>query len=169
MTDRQLLAPAYPDDTGEADDAVTAALTAYAARPGDPGALVAVLAAVRHSRLLVPVVAVAGEVELDEHGLAVDKTSDMAAVLLESSTGRRGLLAFTGTATLTAWDPGARPVPVAATTAATAALQEGAAALLVDLAGPVRLVVEGGHLTSLAAGGEPVLVGDDVAWVVPTD
>ena len=50
------------------------------------------------------------------------------------------------------WDPQARPVPVTAATAATAAIQDGAEALLVDLAGPATYVVDGEDLTRLAAG-----------------
>lgn len=162
MPDRELLAPAFPDDTGEADPALTAALTAYAA---DRRALGGALAALQTARLLVPVVAVAGDVEVDEHGLAHDKTSDMAAVLVQGPQGRRGLLAFSGTATLTAWDPDARPVPVPARTAALAAIQDGASALLVDLAGPASLVVDGDHLHALAAGWTLVRVGDDLGWL----
>lgn len=167
MPDRELLAPAYPDDTGEADPALTAALTAYAADPGDPAGLPAALAALQTVRVLVPVVAVAGEVEVDEQGLAHDKTSDMAAVLVEGRGGRRALLAFSGTDTLAAWDPAARPVPVPARQAALAAIQDGAEALLIDLAGPARMAVEGEHLRALAAGWRLVRVGEDLGWVDP--
>ncbi len=45
----------------------------------------------------MPVVALLGEVEHDEQGLAHDKTSDMAAVLMTGRDGRTALLAFTGT------------------------------------------------------------------------
>ncbi|WP_167736768.1 SseB family protein [Nocardioides sp. 1609] len=164
---RQLLAPAFPDDAGEADPALTAALTVYAADPASPAALGGVLAALQSSRVLVPVVAVAGEVELDERGLAHDKTSDMAAVLVQGADGRRGLLGFSSTASLATWNPEVRPVPVTARTAALAAVQEGAAALLLDLAGPVRVVVEGDHLRALAAGWTLARVGADLAWIAP--
>jgi hypothetical protein len=39
------------------------------------------------------------------------------------------------------WDPAARPGPVPARMAARAAMQDGAEALLIDLAGPVRYLV----------------------------
>ena len=156
--------PGFPGDDGTADPALTAALAAYAS--GD-GGYAAALAALVDSRVVVPVVAIAGEVEVDEAGLAHDKTSDMAAVLLTRPDGRRGLLAFSGTATLTAWDPDARPVPVTARTAARAALQEGADALVVDLAGPVRFPVEGEDLRGLAAGWTLGRVGDRSAWIRP--
>jgi hypothetical protein len=126
-----------------------------------------VLAPLTTARLVVPVVAIAGEVEVDEAGLAHDKTSDMAAVLMTRPDGRRGLLAFTGTATLAAWDPAARPVPVSATTAARAALQEQADALVVDVGGPVRFVVQGEDLRALAAGWTLTSVGGRSAWIRP--
>ena len=110
------------------------------------------LAVLQDARLLVPVVAVLGEVELDEQGLAHDKSSDMAAVLVRAADGSTGLLAFTSLETMARWDPQARPVPVTAATAATAAVQDGAEALLVDLAGPATYVVDGDDLTRLAAG-----------------
>ncbi|WP_246081653.1 SseB family protein [Nocardioides litoris] len=165
MPDRDLLAPAYPDDDGSADAALTAALTAHAA---DRMLLPQALGALQDARLLVPVVAVADEVEVDEQGLAREKSSDMAAVLVQGPGGRRGLLAFTATTTMAAWDPAARPVPVPARTAALAAVQDGADALLVDLAGPASLVVEGDHLRALAAGWRLVRIGDDHGWVEPT-
>jgi len=166
---RTLQGSGFPDDTGEPDTALAAALETYAATPAaERGpAYLRCLAALTTARVLVPVVAVLGEVEVDEHGLARDKSSDMAAVLLTGRDGRRALLAFSGTATIASWDPQARPVPVTARTAAQAAVQEDAAALLLDVAGPARLVVEGDHLTALAAGWDLVQVGDDLGWVRP--
>jgi hypothetical protein len=139
--------PGFAGDTGEVSPAVAAALAAYDA---DPGRYADALSALAGSRLLVPVVAVLGDVEVDEQGLAHDKFSDMAAVLLTGRDGRLALLAFTGIEPLARWRPDARPVPVAARDAARAALAEGAAALLVDVAGPVKVAVEGEDLRALA-------------------
>jgi hypothetical protein len=147
---RDLAPPAFPDDDGSAVPQVAAALAAYDADPDSGHA--AAIAALQDSRVLVPVVAVLGEVEHDADGLAHDKTSDMAAVLVTGRDGRTALLAFTSTATMTAWNPQARPVLVPVRQAARAALQDGAAALVVDLAGPVLLAVEGQDLRDLAAG-----------------
>ena len=162
--DRQIPSPGFADDTGAATDEVRAALASYAA---DPARYADALAAVVGSRLLVPVVAVLGEVEVDEAGLAHDKTSDMATVLLTGRDGRTALLAFTGTDALAAWDREARPVPVACRLAARSALQDGADALLVDVAGPVPLVVEGEDLTRVAAGWTLGRAGDRTAWIGP--
>lgn len=164
---RILRGSAYTDDSGEVSDGMAEALAAYsrdpAARHSDA------LVALQGARLLVPVVAVLGEVEYDAAGLARDKSSDMAAVLLTGADGRLALLAFTGTDALAAWNPQARPVPVSAATAAKSAVQEGAAALVVDVAGPVTLVVEGEDLHGLAAGWTLARVGGRSAWIRPGD
>lgn len=141
--------PGFAGDDGSAPAGLTAALAAYAS---DPGRHLEVFVALQRSRLLVPVVAVLGEVDVDESGLAHDKTSDMATALLTGRDGRQALLAFTGLDTLAAWRSDARPVPVAAPLAARSALQEGAAALVVDVAGPTTYVVEGALLEGLARG-----------------
>ncbi len=60
---RQLMGPGFPGDEGAADPAVESALASYSL---DPSHAPHALAALARSRLLVPVVAVLGE--LDEHG-----------------------------------------------------------------------------------------------------
>ena len=156
--------PGFADDSGTVDPRVHRALADHEAGTASSGA---VLAALQDSRLLVPVVAVLGEVEHDERGLARDKSSDMAAVLVQAADGSKGLLAFTSTETMGRWDPEARPVPVPTATAATAAIQDGAEALLVDLAGPATYVVEGEDLARLAAGWRLVAVGEGHGWIGP--
>jgi hypothetical protein len=162
---RSIAQPGYPDDDGSAAPEVTAALAAYDA-DSDAGHQPA-LAVLQDSRVLVPVVAVLGEVEHDEHGLARDKTSDMAAVLMTGRDGRTALLGFTSTSTMHAWNPQARPVAVTARDAARSALQDGADALLLDVAGPAMFVVEGEDLRDLAAGFELRRVGDGWGWTRP--
>jgi len=162
VNQRRLQGSDYPDDTGAATPALAAALAGYA---GDETRYADVLAALGGARLLVPVVAVLGEVETGEDGLARDKSSDMATVLLRGADGRMALLAFTSTETLAAWNPEGRPVPVPTRTAAQSALQEGAGALLVDVAGPVTVAVEGEDLSALAAGWRLARVGDRTGWI----
>ncbi len=166
MTGRTIPDPGFAGDRGEPDAAVTAALAAYSS---GAGGRVEVLAALGDSRLLVPVVAVLGEAEVDERGLAHDKTSDMATVLLQGADGRMALLAFTSTATLRAWDEQARPVPVTARTAARAALHDDASAVVVDVAGPVPFPVEGDDLQALARGWALGRVDGESVWVAPAE
>lgn len=151
---------AFPDDDGAADPAVTAALGEYAGgrdlRP--------VLAGLTASRVLVPVVALlAGERAAD----GSDKQADMAAVLMTGRDGRRALLAFTCTETMRRWDPAARPVPVPFAQAAQAARAEDAAAVVVDIGGPVTAVVEGDDLERAAQGQRLIATDSGYAWTMP--
>jgi hypothetical protein len=161
---RSLPDPGFAGDDGAVDPALAAALAAYSTDPSSGGAYRAALAALSGVRLLVPVVAVLGEAEQDARGLTRDKTSDMATVLMRGRDGRLALLAFTGTAPLTAWDPAARPVPVPAQQAAAAARQDGAEALVLDVAGPSTFVVEGEDLVALADGYRLVDLGEGLQW-----
>lgn len=153
--------PGFAGDDGSADPRLAAALASYAA---DPSGHVETLAVFQDARVLVPVIALLGEVEYDDNGLAHDKTSDMATVLITGRDGRTALLAFTSMTSLQAWNPEARPVPVPVAQAAASAIQDGAAALLVDVAGPVLFAVEGEDLRSLAAGHRLVPVDQGWAW-----
>jgi hypothetical protein len=167
---RRIPDPGFAGDVGGSDPTLSAALTAYAA---DPARHLEVFAALRGARLLVPVVAVLGEAEVDEAGLTHDKSSDMpvssevemATALLTGRDGRQALLAFTGLESLAAWRADARPVPVAASLAAQSALQEGASALVVDVAGPTTYVVEGALLEGLARGWSITRTDDGIALV----
>ncbi len=160
--------PGFAGDDGSVPPAVTEALAAYDLDPDRR--FWDALGLLQDARVLVPVVAVltepeGGEAEEDEHGLRRDKTSDMAAVLMQGRDGRTALLAFTGTESLQRWRPDARPVPVTMRQAAQAALDDGAAALVVDVAGPVLFVVEDDTLRSLAAGERLVELDGAPAWV----
>ncbi len=142
--------PGFADDDGGPDPRLAAMLEAYGqgrATERD------VVGALDGTRVMVPLVAVLDEAEVSDAGLAVEKSSHMASVSLVSVDGRRGLLAFTSVGALAAWDAQARGVPVRVDRAATAAVQEGADALLLDLGGPVRFALQGSALHSIAAGG----------------
>ncbi|MFJ4858033.1 MULTISPECIES: SseB family protein [unclassified Streptomyces] len=148
MAQKNIPDPGYSDDDGTADPALTSALSAWAE---DREAVGPVLEALRGARLLVPVVAVLGEVEKDEKGLRREKTSDMAVPTLQAGD-RRALPAFTSTASLARWDPQARPVAVPLHQALQAAVHEKADTVVLDLAGPVAFEVTGSALLALAEG-----------------
>ncbi|MFE6648079.1 SseB family protein [Nocardioides sp. NPDC057772] len=164
MKDKRLLGTSFPGDTGETSPEVAAVMRSYAAGQATQADVLTTLAA---ARVLVAVVAVLGEVEVDEAGLAHDKTSDMATVLLTGADGRQALLGFTGTAALQAWQSDARPVPVSLRDAARAAVHDGADALVLDLAGPVPFAIEGDDLRKVAEGWQLATVGPRTAWVRP--
>lgn len=164
---RPLPDPGFSGDDGSAPAELAQALAAYDADPA--GRRGAALGALQRARVLVPVIAVLGEVEHDERGLAHDKSSDMATVLMQGRDGRMALLCFTGTDALQRWNPDARPVPVSAPDAARAAIHDGAEALVLDVGGPVRFVVEGDDLRALADGFVVADLAGRQAWVRPPD
>jgi hypothetical protein len=144
--------PRFPGDDGTADPAVRTALDAYAAGQGSEHAALTALA---RSRLLVPVVAVPGAAGED----GSEKSTEMALPTLVGRDGRRAVLAFTCLDALKQWRSDARPVPVPAASAWLAGTQDGASAVLIDVAGPVTLAVDGARLAALAAG-RPVPLPD---------
>ena len=138
----------FAGDTGGADPALVAALTAAQEHP-DPETEAELLSRVAAARWLVPVVAVADEV--DASGAHVVETrSDMAAVTLTSPDGSRALPVFTSLESLAAWDAHARPVPVTASAAAQAAISEECHVLVVDVASPHATVLRPSMLWALA-------------------
>ncbi|MER6215924.1 SseB family protein [Streptomyces sp. NPDC001272] len=149
MATKNIPNPGFSDDDGTADPRLSAALAAWAEdRSREPE----LLAALKDARLLVPVVAVLGEVETDpETGLKREKTSDMAVPTLTAGN-RRALPAFTSLASLALWDPAARPVAVPLHQALAAAAHEKADTLVLDLAGPVPYQLTGSALLALAEG-----------------
>lgn len=138
---RSLTGTGFDQDTGEADPALRAALAA-----GDE---VRLMQLIERARLLVPIVAAAGEVG-EQDGLAVEKSTDMAAVTLTAPDGQRALPAFTGLDSLMAWNPAARPTPVSAARAAQAAIAEQCTVLVIDVAGPTQVALRPSMLWALA-------------------
>lgn len=149
MEPKNIPNPGFADDDGTADPRLARALAAWAGGAG-PEAEAELLTALAPSRLMVPIVALLGEVEVGADGLRHEKTSDMAVPVVETPDGRRALPAFTSLETLARWRADARPAPVAAPQAAMVAYGERADTLLVDPAGPVAYRLSGARLRALA-------------------
>ncbi|WP_405010477.1 SseB family protein [Kitasatospora sp. NBC_01539] len=147
MEPKNIPNPGFADDDGTADPRLARALTAWDA---DAAAEPELLAALTRSRLMVPIVALLGEVGVGADGLRHEKSSDMAVPLVEAADGRRALPAFTSLAAMARWRADARPAPVAAPQAAMVAYAERADTLLVDPAGPVAYRLSGARLRALA-------------------
>ena len=142
----------FRNDNGSADPHVAAALAAYQAGQGSEQAALTALAS---ARLLVPVVAVLA----DGSAADGDKNSEMVLPTLIGQDGRPAVLAFTSLEALARWRANARPVPAEADRVCRAAVAAGCA-LVIDVAGPVPLAVEGARLEALADG-RPVLPAHD--------
>lgn len=95
-----------------------------------------VIAALRQARVLVPMLAEAGELGVTPEGKTVEKTQELSIVTVAAPDGRRVLPVFSSVATLTTWNDEARPIPVPATQAALAAVQELTDLMILDAATP---------------------------------
>jgi hypothetical protein len=165
--ERTLAPSPFPGDVGTADPAARRALAAAVREPGRTTYLRAV-AALCATRVLVPVVATATRVATTAGGLASDKEADMSVVMLQAADGRRALLGFTGLDALQTWRADARPVPVTLDLAAQTARSERVDTVLIDVAGPHPLAIDGEVLDELAAGHRLVeLAAGDFGWAVP--
>jgi len=165
--ERRLTTSAFPGDDGKASRQ-TRELLAALGDEGDPHSYLRAVASLCGDRLLVPVVATATRIVRTGGTLGSDKEAEMAVVLLQGRDGRRAMLAFTGLDSLQIWQEVARPVPVTLDVAAKTALAEGAAALLIDPAGPHTLAIEGVVLHELAAGHRLVETEpNEFGWAVP--
>jgi hypothetical protein len=164
---QRLTTSGFPGDTGAAS-ADTRRLIAAAATEATPTAYLRAVAALCGDRLLVPVVATTTRLGETVAGLASDKEAEMSLVILQVRDGRRALLAFTGLDSLQSWQSEARPVPVTIDVAAQAAASEELTVVLIDVAGPHPLVLEGDVLAELAAGHRLIELPDgQFGWIIP--
>ncbi|HEY2519234.1 MAG TPA: SseB family protein [Streptosporangiaceae bacterium] len=142
-------------DDGTADPTLAAVLARYAAGQESERVMLTALA---RSRLLVPLVERPGDDTHDhqhgDDGCDHRMARDMAFPTLIGRDGRPALLAFTSLAALLGWRAEARPVPTPAGQVWGSAV-DGQCAVVIDVAGPVPVAVDGARLAALAAGEPP--------------
>ena len=147
----------FAGDDGAPDPLVRRAIAQAVDQTGYARALVALCA----SRLLLPVVASGDETAHPDP----DRHAKMAAVTLSDDTGSY-LLAFTGYDSLRAWQSDARPVPCLLDELCATVGPAGATQLLLDVAGPVPIVIGGEALALIAEGNALTELGDgSFAWL----
>ncbi|MDN5571113.1 MAG: SseB family protein [Propionibacteriaceae bacterium] len=150
----------FAGDTGEPDADVRAALaSAYT----DARAYQRAIVALCTSRFLLPIVATGDD---GGDGPDPERHAEMAAVLVQSDAGATAVPVFTGLDALTAWHPQARPVPCTLDDVAATAAETGSTAVVIDIAGPASMVLEGDVLTHLGQGHRLVELDDGgFGWV----
>jgi len=145
----------FAGDDGSADPALAAVLGAYHHQQVD---LHEVQRALVHSRVMVPLLAELTQLTgltgpaASDTGLRLDKATSMSSVTITGRDGRLAQPMFTSLDTLRAWNPHARPFPSTAVDVARGAYAQGAVAVVLDVAGPVDVVLEGPSMLALAEG-----------------
>ncbi|MFC5928886.1 SseB family protein [Cryobacterium melibiosiphilum] len=135
------------EDDGLAPAVLMAALAGFRARQvGEEQ----VVAALRGSRLLIPLVTRLGDAAVGPHGIMIDKTQELSIITVAGPDGRNVLPAFTSAAAMTAWNAEARPVPADAVRVALAAAQEDTDLVVLDPTAPSEYVIRRPALWAIA-------------------
>ena len=138
--------PSSADD-GSAPKALVQALARFHA--GDGGEQ-SVVAAIRNSRLLIPLVATLGESGVGEHGHLVDKSVELSIVTVAGPDGREVLPAFSSVAAMRRWNSKTRPVPADAVRVALAAASEQTDLVVLDPTSEAEFVIRRPALWAIA-------------------
>ena len=147
----------YSGDNGEADANLIEATSKF--QSGQVGSD-EVLRAIAKARLLIPLVANLGEGEQGAHGHKVDKSADLSIVTVLTPDNQRALPVFSSVATMTRWNPEARPVPNDGRKVALAAASEGNTRLVLDPMSETEFVVRRPGIAAVA---------QDLPWITPAN
>ncbi|MDT0233964.1 SseB family protein [Curtobacterium sp. BRB10] len=142
---------AFADDDGLADPAVVAAIGSLAGGASQA----TIVESLRTARLLIPLIAEAGDVGETDEGKLVDKTQELSIVTVAGPDGRSVMPAFTSVDAMHAWDPDARPVPVESRRVAMAAASEDTQLVVLDPKSPTEFVLRRPAVWAL---------GQDLPW-----
>ncbi|WP_024356284.1 SseB family protein [Leucobacter chironomi] len=142
---------AFSDDDGATPAAWGAAVAGVrraAARltAGEPGADLDALAgahadaivALSGVRLLIPLLAEAGETGLTPDGRTVEKSQELSIVTVAAPDGRRVMPVFSSVEAMRHWHAEARPIPVPGPQVALAAAQEETDLIIIDPGSPAQ-------------------------------
>lgn len=140
-------------DTGAADPRLAAALAAWAGGPS-PAATAQVYAALVAARVFAAICA-SRSGDSERAGRHRSGPTELALLTLVGSAGGRAVPLFLDAAAAGAFRPHTRPLPLRGPQACTAALQDGAVAVLLDPPG-AAFAASGAPLVDLAAGRAPI-------------
>lgn len=119
----------YRDDDGTIPADVERAMDAFRAGECGPEGVVDAL---RHARVLVPLIAELGESGTNDDGVTVDKSAELSIVTVQGPDGRPVLPVFTSTDAMRTWNVRARPIPIGMRRVAAAVVEEGTDLIIVD-------------------------------------
>jgi len=147
----------FKDDDGSTPEALGRALEGFrlalAGSDDDQLALAAHTLArtLRTDRVLVPLVAEAGELGVTDNGRVVEKSQELSIVTVEGPTGQPTGLMFSSVDEMASWREGVRPIPVDAARVAAWALAEKVPHVVVDAGSGQPVVCRRGILWSLVS------------------
>lgn len=137
----------WAHDDGEAPAALLQRIREYRERSSS---VTAVIDELRHSRVLIPLVAHLGETGTNAAGQTVDKSADLSIVTVQAPDGRAALPVFTSVTAMSRWNAQARPVPIEVRKAALAAVGEQTELLILDPGSETELAIRRPALWAIA-------------------
>ncbi len=141
----------FDGDDGSCPEGLAAALALWV--KGSSGeAMGAVIDALRSDRVLVPLLAEAGEFGLTDEGKVVDKTQELSIVSVEGPDGKPVAVAFSDVEAMAAWNKDARPIPVEAQKVAAWVLDDHMARIVINPGSATQCVVRRGGVIALLTG-----------------
>ncbi|WP_430593331.1 SseB family protein [Humidisolicoccus flavus] len=138
----------FAGDDGSVPPAFAAAMRRFA----EDGRQEAVVDSLRDVRLLVPLIAEAGDLGVTATGKTVDKTQELSIVTVEAPDGRPILPVFSSATAMRSWNPVARPVPIEIARVAAAGLESETKRIILDPTTDTEFVLRRPALEALLAG-----------------
>lgn len=123
----------FANDAGDTPPELANVLANFRAGTAAQAEVLAVFAA---TRVLIPLLTVAGDVGETADGRTVDKTQELSIVTVQAPDGRKVLPVFSSVAAMNRWNPEARPVPNFGRNVAVAALDDGNDLVILDPTSP---------------------------------
>ncbi|WGD37905.1 SseB family protein [Lysinibacter sp. HNR] len=128
----------FAGDDGKMPEQLRAALSAFHNKQSD---ITGVIDAFRESRLLIPLIAEAGEVGVTPAGKVVDKTQELSIVTVAAPDGRKALPVFSSVEAMGRWSSDARPVPADGVRVALAAAGDETSLVVLDPGSDTQFVL----------------------------
>lgn len=123
----------FANDLGTIPPALAAVLDGFKAGVKTKQEVLSIFA---ESRVLVPLLAIAGETGVTPDGKIVDKTQELSIVTVQAPDGRSVLPVFSSVDAMNRWNPEARPVPNLGRNVAVAALDDANELVVLDPTSP---------------------------------
>lgn len=119
----------FANDHGETPEQLASVLAEFRAGSARIGDVLSVFA---ESRLLIPLLTVAGDVGQTPEGRVVDKTQELSIVTVQAPDGRSVLPVFSSVTAMQRWNASARPVPNLGHMVVRAAIEDGSDLVVLD-------------------------------------
>ena len=148
---REFRAHPFQGDDGSAPEQLQAALARWASEKS-PSSVSEVVEALRTSRVLVPLLAEAGEFGVTDAGHVVEKSQELSIVTVEGPDGQPVAVCFSDTESMSRWRLDSRPVPVEAQKVAAWVVEDQLARAVINPGSETECVLRRGAIVALLTG-----------------